>query len=894
MSLAAGDQILVTRFVFDNARSVLRGGEIGGVGPLSWMNHGPYRLAGVEEPIEVCEVGETNLAPLSAPVDSDKAHRHLSADGEPVLGWRPALAQRVPGTGWTLESKLGEGGFGEVWLAVRPSSTNGASSSSASSRAGPLPEARRRPFPPAQGACGRAPNIARMREAISTSRRSTSSWITRKGRICARGARPTAEPTTSRSSIRLEIAAQVADGLHAAHEAGVLHRDVKPTNILVSTPSASAQPPVLVKLTDFGIGQVISQEALAGMTQQGGFTQTMFSGGSSSPQSGTQLYMAPELLAGEGASVRSDIYSLGIVLYQLVVGDFGRPLTMDWARRVADPLLREDLERCFAGNPDERFASASDLARSLRSLDDRRSAARRKRLTRRLAASAAGVAALAVLFFVAWRLPLSRESTAPPPPKTIAVVPFRDDNAAPADEYRSDSLTSELVGAIRKVPGLNAVRPPAFLLERPPDELRVLLAQMNWPFLLDGTIQETAGSIRIVGRLRSTVDDREFFSEVYERRAGDFLGIPNDLALRVADQTGVPPLSAATRDQVARTPTRNSEAYDYDLRGRFYLDLVNPGYDDRSVALLKHAVELDPNYAVAYADLTRAYVRYYFYYKPEDAPQIEQRASDALRRAFELDPDLPEAHFAAAYYAWTPSQGWQHAKAIEAYRSALRANPYWEEASEQLALVYVHVGLLEEARALVAQALVNNPLNFRAESLRANALLWEGKNEDAVELWRKIPADKRKLLFFIHQTYYATALINLGRLDEAASLIDDGLKTSSQITGGLWSSVQALWYARRGNERAARENIARVFERRGRFGHFHHAQYNVAATYALLNRPAEAMRYLRDAAADGFPCYPLFAADRNLDNLRDDPDFTAFLDEQKKYYDDIRARFALE
>lgn len=116
MSLGQGNQILMTRFAFDSARSVLKGEDIDGVGPLSWLNHGPYAVKGVEEPLEICEVGEVGSGALSAPLSSEKAHRHVSVDDEPVLGWRPALGQVVPGTQWVLERKLGEGGFGEVWL----------------------------------------------------------------------------------------------------------------------------------------------------------------------------------------------------------------------------------------------------------------------------------------------------------------------------------------------------------------------------------------------------------------------------------------------------------------------------------------------------------------------------------------------------------------------------------------------------------------------------------------------------------------------------------------------------------------------------------------------------------------------------------------------------------
>src|ERR1043165_7659555 len=415
MSLAEGNQILLTRAAFDNARPVLKGEDLEGISPLSWMNHRPYLLKGVEEPLEICEVGETDKAVLKPPPDSEKVHRYVSPDSEPVLGWRPALGQAVPNTQWLLERKLGEGGFGEVWVA-RNEKLKERRVFKFCFRADRVRSLKRELalFQILKKSVDTHPNIVGVQDVYFDQPpyylvmdygegQDLQAWCEAQGGV-----------EKVPLATRLEIVAQVADALQAAHDAGVIHRDDKPSNILVSsprrtgdkvhqivaadvsrrTPSPEKSAPTNVggyfvndpggpsvpqhstrdslptaKLTDFGIGQVTSEEVLAGMTRAG-FSRpaTM----SSSPGSGTLMYMAPELLAGKPASIRCDIYSLGVVLLQLLAGDFTKSVTADWARDVPDPLLREDLEKCFAGNPQDRFAGAQELAQRLRALPARR------------------------------------------------------------------------------------------------------------------------------------------------------------------------------------------------------------------------------------------------------------------------------------------------------------------------------------------------------------------------------------------------------------------------------------------------------------------------------------------------------------------------------------------
>ena len=366
MSLCQGGQILVTRSTFDNAREVLKGEEIEGVKGVSWLNHGNYHIKGLDDAVEVCEVGETEFSPLTAPENSDEAKRLFSPAEEEVLGWRPAIGQGIPQSHWKLIEKLGESGFGEVWVGEHEKLKEKRVFKFCF-KADRVRSLKREVtlFRLLKDKVGEHPNIARIYEVYFDEApfyvvmdyvegSDLKSWCAAQGGI---------EKVSLEE--RLEIIAQTADALQAAHESGVVHRDVKPGNILVTRRNGEIQ----VKLTDFGIGQVLSEEALEGMTQ-GGFTLTML--GSTSTQSGTQMYMAPELLAGNKASAQSDIYSLGVVFYQMLVGNLGKPITLDWINHVKDELIAEDLKQCFWGETEDRFSKASLLSERIRSLDKRR------------------------------------------------------------------------------------------------------------------------------------------------------------------------------------------------------------------------------------------------------------------------------------------------------------------------------------------------------------------------------------------------------------------------------------------------------------------------------------------------------------------------------------------
>lgn len=427
--LAREGQIVLTRSAFDSARQVLRGEDVGtGIGSLGWMNHGLYQVSDLDEPLEICEVGELAFAPLLPPPDSQFGTRFVAPDQEPVLGWRPALGQVIPNTPWILEQKLGEGGFGEVWIVRHQTLQHrrvskfcfGADRVRALKREATL-------FRILKEEVGNHPHIVGIQEVFFdqppfyiimdyAEGKDLRAWCEEQG-----GASQVPLP------VRLEIVAQIGEALNAAHNAGVIHRDVKPSNIIISEKKLEASvtegtegaspPAVVAKLTDFGIGQVVSQQVLAGLTRMG-FTVTMMGSGTSG-QAGTPMYIAPELLAGQPASVQSDIYSLGVILWQLLAGNLSRPLTSDWTKEISDPFLRLQIMDCVAGHPQERLRNVGQLVRSLASYNSSRpgipgtAMARAARSTPGLGCAFWFFMGLAAFIFVVWVLFMLEEPASP-------------------------------------------------------------------------------------------------------------------------------------------------------------------------------------------------------------------------------------------------------------------------------------------------------------------------------------------------------------------------------------------------------------------------------------------------------------------------------------------------
>ncbi len=377
MSLASKGQTLLTGPTFDLARRAVVG-EDTIPSEICWMNHGLYEFKGLDGAVPVCEVGRARVAPLAPPPDSAKATRCVDPSPTQTGAWRPAPRQVVPGSGgWKLQRRLGQGGIGEVWL-VRHSKQRTARAFkfwfNGDGRRAPKQEMVLCQLLGQQ--LGIRPDIIRVYgHRIDHSPYFLEMEYLREGNLVEWSERQGGIAQIP-LDVRLELVAQVAVALKAAHSVGVIHKDVKPTNVLIRQQENDAP---CACLTDFGIGQLVILQSFqadrgnAPCGTTGDFAN--FAGTTTGAGVGTRLYMPPEYMV-KGASIghQSDIYSLGVLLFQMIVGDLGRPLVHGWQKSVDDELLRAAVEDCIAELPEDRLEHADVLAERLRSIGVRRRA----------------------------------------------------------------------------------------------------------------------------------------------------------------------------------------------------------------------------------------------------------------------------------------------------------------------------------------------------------------------------------------------------------------------------------------------------------------------------------------------------------------------------------------
>jgi serine/threonine protein kinase/tetratricopeptide (TPR) repeat protein len=704
------------------------------------------------------------------------------------------------------------------------------------------------------------------------------------------------------ASRALGLALEIAEGLAKAHDTGIVHRDLTPGNVIVTDDGHA-------KIIDFGLAKLIEPTSgEAGETETRPRTETGL-------VIGTTAYMSPEQARGRPADHRSDIFSLGVVLYEMLSG--GSPFKRQSSAETLNALIntphapvplpfegdaatevRRIVHKCLAKDPRDRYQTMKDLVVDLRGAHRRLvagtlgsgSTVAAGTPRRRWIPVAIGALALALLFVAgyAWfgrRGPALTSSAADATRKRIAVLPFQNLGAAD-DEYFASGVTDEIMTRLSAVSRLAVISRNSVLQYAGSTKTsRQIGTELNVDYLVQGTVQwqpatDGPGRVRVTPQLVRVADEEDLWSETYERQFDEIFKVQSDIASRVIEELNITVL-ALERTIMEGRPTGNLDAYREYLRGHFLW------YHDaklRSTALahFERATALDPDFAMAHAAVANVASDIFFYKEP--TPTWEQKADASIAKALALNPNLAEAYLARGNLLWSQPHGFPHDVALREIRRALTLNPSLAEGRVALGRIYEHIGLLDEARDQFTQASALDPANREARGRVWTTYFWQ---HDYARALAEIGRSDATGWNYVQLLTYA------GQEDEARRRVDELLK-------GPWipsfaSSFHIVRVAR-GGHRARVDAALPALEALARnpqeLSHVHHAQYWLALAHAVLGRKRDAMTWLRMSAAQGFPCYPFFAKDPNLANLQGDPEFEAFMNDLKAQWERLKAEAA--
>jgi len=465
--------------------------------------------------------------------------------------------------------------------------------------------------------------------------------------------------------------------------------------------------------------------------------------------------------------------------------------------------------------------------------------------------------------------------------QSLAVLPLANLSADSLRSWYADGFTEALTTDLGRIRSLLVIARGSVTPYRGTSKsLEEIARELHVDAVVEGGVQQAGGVVRVDVRLIRAATGYQLWADRFEEPMQNRFALEDRVARGIVAALQVP-LSTSEEHVLRTAPTKNIAAYDSYLRGKIRLRRENREDDSVAITLLERAVALDPDFALAQAELARAYVARVILFAPGDSAAAE-RAWVATEKALRLDPDLAEAHLARASVLSNLSGQFAPERAIQEDRRALELNPNLAQAHHQLGNIYLHVGLLDKAVDEFHRTLAIDPGNYGATRRIGVALVYQGRYEDGLRLIRQVPPASNQALWNYD---VAWALLYLGRNAEAAALMERYLRDHPEDRGGVVTSTRAILFAKAGDAQRAEADVRTAIEKGRGFNHFHHTAYNIASVYALLRQPTRAAYWLRLAAEGGWPCYPYFARDPNLDNIRGDPSIVAFMRELKAQWE---------